>query len=159
MISRFNIQRHDTDFTQQSRLVMRDQFSALPPGEYTISIEPAKQSRYTSSRYKYYFGHILPCILEKCAARFRMINPRTGEESSPRNTSDLHECLKMMFNPVTVITPNGAFNTPGTTTALSNQEFINEFMELIFSYFSSDPYNVEFLDREDWNAEMKAKHE
>ncbi len=157
MTSIFYISRHATGFQPQSTEVLREQFGALLEGQYKVTIDLV-HGGYTSSRYKYYFGHVLPCILEKCAKSFRMINPRTGEESNPRNTTDLHECLKMMFNPVTVITPNGAFNTPGTTTALSNREFIGEFLEMIQAYFANEPYNVEFIDRKDWATIMKAKH-
>lgn len=158
MTAIFYVNKHATGFATQSTEVLREQFGALLEGQYKVTIEPA-HGGYSSTRYKYYFGHVLPCILEKCAKSFRMINPRTGEESNPRNTTDLHECLKMMFNPVTVITPNGAFNTPGTTTALSNREFVSEFLEMIQAYFASEPYNVDFLDREDWAERMKAKHE
>lgn len=157
MTSIFYITKINNGFVPQSTEVLRDQFNGLGEGQYKVTLEEAKEVRYTGTRYKYYFGHVLPAILEKCAKSFRMINPRTGEETNPRNTTDLHECLKMMFNPVTVITPNGAFNTPGTTTALSNQEFVGEFLEMIMAYFSEAPYNVEFVDRDDWNEVMKAK--
>lgn len=157
MTSIFYVTKTQTGFAPQSTQVLREQFGGLVEGQYKVTVEDAKEGRYTGSRYRYYFGHILPCILEKCAKSFRMINPRTGEESNPRNTTDLHECLKMMFNPVTVITPNGAFNTPGTTTSLSNREFVGEFLEMIMAYFADPPYNCEFLDRGDWADVMKAK--
>lgn len=159
MTAIFYITKHATGFALQSTEVLREQFKGLAEGQYKVTIEAATEGRFTGTRYKYYFGHILPCILEKCSRSFRMINPRTGEESNPRNTSDLHECLKMMFNPVTVITPNGAFNTPGTTTSLNNREFVGEFLEMITAYFAGEPYNCEFLDREDWAEIMKSKHD
>lgn len=159
MTSIFYITKHAAGFAAQSKEVLREQFVGLSEGQYKVTVEDAKEGRYTGTRYKYYFGHVLPCILEKCAKSFRMINPRTGEEANPHNTTDLHECLKMMFNPVTVITPNGAFNTPGTTTSLSNREFVGEFLEMIMAYFSDPPYNVEFIDRDDWNEAMKATKE
>jgi len=158
MTSIFYITKHATGIAEHSKGVLREQFGGLGEGQWKITVEEAKEGRYSGTRYKYYFGHVLPCILEKCAARFRIVNHKTGEESHPRNTTDLHECLKMMFNPVTVITPNGAFNTPGTTTALSNREFVTEFLEMIMAYFSEAPYFVEFLDREDWAEKMKGKH-
>lgn len=158
MTSIFYVTKHATGFATQSTQILREQFGELPEGQYKVTVEAVTEGRYTTSRYRYYFGSVLPCVLEKCARSFRMINPRTGEESNPRNTTDLHECLKMMFNPVTVITPNGAFNAPGTTTALSNREFAGEFLEMIMAYFSDAPYFVEFIDRESWVEGMKAKH-
>lgn len=153
----FYITKNQTGLAAASKEVLRDQFGKLGEGQFKVTIEPVT-TNYTPTRYKYYFGHVLPCILEKCSRSFKMINYHTGEEANPRTTEDLHECLKMMFNPVTVITPKGAFNTPGTTTALNNREFIGEFSEMIMAYFADAPYNVEFIDRESWSEIMKAKH-
>ena len=91
MTAIFYITKHATGFALQSTEVLREQFKGLVEGQYKVTIEAATEGRFTGTRYKYYFGHILPCILEKSSRSFRMINPRTGEEGNPRNTSDLHE--------------------------------------------------------------------
>ena len=144
-------------YTGQSRDIMADQFGLLEQGRYKVVIE--KVGAYERpTRYKFYFACIMAAILEKCADRFQIINPRTGETSPPRTTEDVHEIMKAMYNPVTILTPKGATNSGGTTTNLSDGEFINEYTETIMAEFSAPPYNVEFLDAETWKEQMKAKH-
>ena len=145
-------------YTGQSREIMAEQFSLLGQGRYRVVIE--KVGAYERpTRYKFYFGVVMAAILEKCADRFQIINPRTGETSPPRTTEDVHEIMKAIYNPVTILTPKGATNSGGTTTNLSDGEFIREYMEAIMAEFSAPPYNVEFKDADEWRAEMKAKHE
>ena len=70
MTSIFYITKHATGFYPQSTEVLRDQFGGLGEGQYKVTVEDAKEGRYTGTRYKYYFGHVLPAILEKCAKSF-----------------------------------------------------------------------------------------
>lgn len=147
-----------TQFTGQSREILKEQIEALEQGRYKVVIEKAGAYE-RPTRYKFYFGVVMAAILEKCADRFQIINPRTGETSPPRTTDDIHETMKAMFNPVMIMTPRGVTNSGGTTTNLSDRDFINEYMEEIMSEFSSPPYNVEFLDPDTWREMMKAKHE
>lgn len=157
MTSQFHIEKRGGNVTQQSRPVFAEQVRALPDGWYKVTMTESQPGAYTATRYRYYFGVILPAILEACAERFFIIDPATAEQRTVRNTADLHECLKVMYNPVTVITPRGAYTTGGTTTNLADREFIGEYLELIYSDFSQPPYNVEFKDRAEWRAEIKAK--
>ena len=146
------------NYTGQSRGIMREQFGALEQGRYKVVIE--KVGVYEKpTRYKFYFAVIMAAILEKCADRFQIINPRTAETSPPRTTEDVHEIMKAMYNPVIVMTPRGATNSGGTTTNLSDRDFIGEYMEEIMADFSHPPYNVEFRDIDDWRAEMKRRRE
>ena len=69
----------------------------------------------------------------------------------------LHEHMKLKYRPVTIITPQGAFVVPGSSTDYSDREFYTEFMEQLMADFSSPPYSVDFRDIDDWRAEMKAK--
>lgn len=144
-----------TQFTGQSREILKEQFEALEQGRYKVVIE--KVGAYERpTRYKFYFGVVMAAILEKCADRFQIINPRTGETSPPRTTEDIHEIMKAMFM---IMTPKGVTNSGGTTTNLSDRDFINEYSEEIMAEFSSPPYNVEFLDPDTWRETMKAKRE
>jgi len=148
---------HANTYTGQSLEILREQFGELPEGRYKVVIE--KVGAYERpTRYKFYFAVIMSAILEKVADRFQIINPKTGETSPPRTTADIHEIMKAIYNPVIVITPHGATNSGGTTTNLSDSEFINEYTETIMAEFSGPPYNVEFKDLGEWRAEMKAKH-
>lgn len=146
------------NYTGQSRSVMNDAFCALPEGRFKVMIE--KVGAYEKpTRYKFYFAVIMAAILHKCSDRFQIINPRTGETSPPRTTEDIHEVMKAMYNPVIIMTPHGATNSGGTTTNLSDRDFINEYSEMIMSEFSASPYFVDFVDPETWKAEMKEKRE
>jgi hypothetical protein len=146
------------NYTGQTRDIMREQFGALEAGRHKVVIE--KVGAYEQpSRYKFYFGVIMAAILEECADRFQIINPRTAETSPPRTTEDVHEIMKAMYNPVMIMTPKGVTNSGGTTTNLNDRDFIGEYSEEIMADFSQPPYNVEFRDIEDWRAEMKHKRE
>jgi|WetSurMetagenome_2_1015567.scaffolds.fasta_scaffold632022_1 hypothetical protein len=146
------------NYTGQSREIMAEQFGALQQGRYKVVIQRVGEYQ-RPTRYRFYFAVVMSAILEKCADRFQIINPRTGETSPPRTTEDIHEIMKAMFNPVTIITPHGATNSGGTTTNLSDRDFINEYMEAIMAEFSSPPYNVSFRDVDEWRAECKMKRE
>lgn len=146
------------NYTGQSKEILREQFDALEEGRHKIMIERVGQYE-NPSRYKFYFAVVMAAILEKCADRFQLINPRTGETSPPRTTADIHEIMKAMFNPVVIMTPKGVTNSGGTTTNLSDRDFIGEYMEEIMAEFSSPPFNVDFRDVDDWRQEMKAKRE
>lgn len=158
MTSQFYIEKRGGNVTPGSRRVFKEQFDASPDGWLKITIEESKTGKYTPTRYKYYFGHVLTVILEKCAHRFLIVDHNTGEQRTSRNTSEIHEALKFMYNPVTVITPKGAFTTGGTTTALPDRDFIGEYTEAILADFSLPPYNCDFRDIEDWKEDVKAKH-
>jgi hypothetical protein len=143
-------------YTGQSREVMAEQFGALEQGRYKVVIE--KVGAYEKpTRYKFYFSVVMAAILEKCADRFQIINPRTGETSPPRTTDDIHEIMKAMYNPVMIMTPKGVTNSGGTTTNLSDRDFIGEYTEEIMAEFSQPPYNVDFLSAEEWRSKFKEK--
>lgn len=147
------------NYTGQSREIMAEQFGGLPEGRYKVTVEEDKPGGYTATRYRFYFGVVLAAILEACRDMFQIIDHATGERKPLRNTTDLHEALKMMYNPISVITPHGAFTTGGTTTSLNDREFIGQFMEQIQADFSQAPYNVNFVDADEWRAAMKAKRD
>jgi len=147
-----------TDYTGQSKAILREQFEALEAGRFKVVID--RVGAYERpSRYKWYFSVLMASILHKCADRFQIQNPRTGETSPPRTTADIHEIMKAIYNPVIVITHKGVTNSGGTTTNLSDSDFINEYSEEIMAEFSAPPFNVEFLDPETWREIMKAKRD
>ncbi len=146
------------NYTGQSREIMAEQFGGLPEGRYKVTIQ--KVGAYERpTRYKAYFAIVMAGILEKCGDRFKMVNPKTGEETSARSTADIHEAMKARFNPVILITPYGATTSGSTTTNLSDQDFINEYMEEIMAEFSQPPFNVEFRDIDEWRAECNSKRD
>lgn len=145
-------------YTGQSREIMSEQFGALEPGRYKVVIDKAGAYENTS-RYKFYFSVVLTAILEKVGSLFTITSHRTGEQVAWSSTKDVHEYMKLRYNPHTLITPMGVFVVPGSTTEISDRDFIGEYMEIIMVDFSMPPYNVEFKDIDEWRAEMKAKRE
>lgn len=153
----FQITRTETDFSGASREIMKEQFRSLEAGQYKVTIEKVEHGKYTPTRYKYYFASVMAAILEKCQDKFSITDHFTGEEHPPRSTTDIHEIMKLLYNTITVMTPKGAFTSGGTTRALSDREFIGEYMEFIMADFSLPPYNVEFMEYEEWKEAMKKK--
>ena len=148
-----------TNFTGQSREILAEQLRALEAGRYKVTIEEDKPGQYSATRYRFYFGVVLTAILEKCGKLFATLDRSTGELIPCRNTTALHEHMKLKYRPITIVTPQGAFVVPGSSTDYSDREFYTEFMEQIMADFSQPPFNVEFKDPETWKAEMKAKRE
>jgi len=153
----FHITTHEGKFTGQSREILKEQFAELSDGQWKITVQKSEHGKFTPTRYKYYFAAVMTAILEKCAGRFQIIDHSTGEQKPPRSTSDIHEIMKGWYNPVTIITPKGSFTSGETTTGLSDRDFIGGFLETILAEFSGPPYNVEFLDYDEWREMMKAK--
>lgn len=150
------IEKQHGKLTYQSREVYRDAWAELPDGGYRLIFEPQKRG-YTPTRYKYYFAHVLEAILLTCGNRFEIME---GERFRPaRNVQEIHEALKMKYNPVLVRTPFATFAMPSSTTGLSDSEFINQFEETIISEFSAPPFGCDFMDRESWAEMMRARRD
>lgn len=148
------IQKENGKLAENSRDVYREAWETLPDGGYKIVFEPTKRG-YTPTRYKYYFAHVLEVILLTCGNRFEIME---GESFRPaRNVHEIHEALKMKYNPVLVRTPFATFAMPSSTTGLSDSDFINKFEETIIAEFSAPPFGCDFQDRETWAEMMKAK--
>ena len=81
------------NWTGQSKEILNEQFGALVEGRYKVTIQKVGQYE-RPSRYKWYFSVLMASILDKCADRFQIQNPRTGETSPPRTTADIHEIMK-----------------------------------------------------------------
>lgn len=140
---------------QKSRQVFRDQWDALPDGEYTVTIEPGGKS-YRPSRYKYYFDSVMFEIIRQAGKHFKVTNHNTGEIRDVKNTEEMHEIMKATYNPITVQAGRRVFVLPGTTTDLNDREFIGTYLEQIMSDLASPPYLVEFVDYEGWKALRRA---
>lgn len=148
------IEKTNGKLSEQSREVYRDAWEELPDGGYRVIFEAQKRG-YTPTRYKYYFAHVLEVILLTCGKRFEIME---GEIFRPaRNVLEIHEALKMKYNPVLVRTPFATFAMPSSTTGLSDSEFINAFEETIIAEFSAPPFGCDFMDRESWAEMMKGK--
>lgn len=148
--------KRDGRIVQGSKEVLKDLFAKLPDGAYTLQIAE-KDERYTPTRYRYYFGHVVPEILSRCGHMFRFVS---GEvEKAPVTGDDMHMILKSLYNPMTVIAPGGrVFNTYESTTNLNDRDFAGRFVETIIADFSNPPYLCEFAMYDDWREMMRQKN-
>ena len=98
---------------------------------------------------------MLETILITAGGHFQVIDG-TGVRAA-KNTDEIHQVLKLKFNPVMVLTPNGAYMIPQSTTELPDGDFIQKYEEAIIIEFSNEPYFCEFMSREEYAALMKEK--
>jgi hypothetical protein len=140
--------------TPETRPDLAGLITSLPDGWHKIVSEQVRRG-YTSTRYKYYFGHVLQSILLTAGHHFKVLE---GDQWRPaRDTNELHEFFKLRFNPAFIQGPSGMFISSNTTTSLSDRQFIAQFEEAIIIEFSEPPYGVEFMPREEYALLMKAK--
>lgn len=142
----------DGNITPETRHDFAGAILSLTDGWHKATIEDVRRG-YTSTRYKYYFGHVLRTILLTCGKRFQVLD---GETFRPvRDTREIHNAMKMRFNPVIMTTPFGNITVPESSTSLSDKEFISEFEEQIIAEFSEPPFGCEFMSREQYALFMK----
>jgi len=148
------IERKEGRLTEKAREQLGKQFACLPDGVYKLVIE-SKSEHYRSTRYKYYFGHMLQVILLTCGDKFQVLD---GDEFRPvRDTSEIHDALKMKYNPVIIRSPFGVFTVPSSTTSLSDRDFIARFEQEIQAEFSGPPWNCEFMSRQEYGQFMSRR--
>jgi len=154
MTYQLEIERKEGRLTEKAREQLGKQFACLPDGVYKLVIE-SKFDHYRSTRYKYYFGHLLQVILLTCGDKFQVLD---GDEFRPvRDTSEIHDALKMKYNPVIIRSPFGVFTVPSSTTSLSDRDFIARFETEIQAEFSGPPWNCEFLSRQEYGTIMSRR--
>lgn len=139
---KFNIKKDSGRLTADTREILAEAVSQAPDGNFEIMIKQRPEG-YSRTRYKFYFGSIVPLILLTCADKFKIVS-QDGEMRTPTSAEEMHEVLKYLYNPVSIVTPKGAFVTGSTTTNLSDRDFIGVYLESIMADFSNPPYNVDF---------------
>ena len=155
MSAKFQIEKISGQFTQQSRAILKEQFDAMPDGIHDVLTTPSKVG-YNPKRYAFYFDSVLWQILNEAGRFYLIVNPNTGEQRTPRDTTELHECMKAIYNPVTLTVGNKTRVIAGTTTDLNNKEFLGEYLEQIIADHSAPPYLIEFISYEDWKELHRA---
>ena len=152
--AKFDIEKSNGAFTDQSKKTLREEFGALEDGKYTILAAPAKG--YRPKRYSFYFDSVLWQILNDAGHHYEIVNPDTGEQRKPRNTTELHTCMKAIYNPV-MLSVNGKSRViAGTTTDLTDTEFLGKYLEQIIADHSGPPYLIEFISYQDWKELHRA---
>ncbi len=146
------IEKQSGKATPETAKQWTDAVKELPDGWHKITIEPVKRG-YTPTRYKFYFAHVLEVILHTCGRMFEVMD---GNEFRPaRTTTEIHEYLRGKYCPVFYKGPFGSGVMAGSTTRLSDSEFIGKYEEDIIAEFSGPPFNCEFMMRDEWAQWMK----
>jgi len=119
---------------------------------YQVNIRRVGQ--ISNSRYKYYFGHILTTAVEfyNKAGKYQIYITSTGE-TVPLDSATLHEALKRKYNPEIVEFTGNTVVVAGSTTKLSDSQFINNFQEQILADMSND--GIQFLDKDEYYTLLK----
>lgn len=143
----FEVRIKEGGLSDIDKSIFRKEFDSLEDGRYKVCFERRKSN---CTRYRYYFDAVLSFALPAAAKVFKVIEK--GEERPIRNTQELHEIVKGIFNPVLVINPETGEQIlkGGTTTSLTDSEFINEYLEKVIAYFASEPFEVVFVDYQEW---------
>lgn len=152
--AKFDIEKANGVLANHSREILKEQFSALDDGKYTVMIAPAKG--YSPSRYKYYHDSVLFQILVHCGHMHRYINPKTGEETYPKNTAEMHEIMRVLYYSVMIVRGDTIKVVGKSTTELNDTQFLKEFLQNILVEYSGPPYNIEFISYEDWKELHRA---
>ena len=133
----------------EGRDLLRNTVLNAEDGQYVLTLK--KVGAFKATRYKYYFDCVMFYLLRDAAKFYRMIDHSTGEQYTPRTSEEMHQIMKVIYNPVTIIVPGGRTDTVGgTTTSLSDREFIGQYLEQIISDHAGAPYLVEIPTIQEW---------
>lgn len=126
---------------------IKDLFGKLKEGWYNLTIQEKKP--YSTTRYKHYFGCVLKQAVDQMNERgiYQILIEETGE-LVPITVEDLHEMLKYYFNPVIVRYQGMAIKKKGSTRQLTDSQFINEYLEKIYQWFSE--HDIIILDYDEY---------
>lgn len=119
---------------------------------YQVSIKEI--SNISSTRYKYYFGHILTTAVEfyNKSGKYQIHNTLSGV-TSMLDIETLHEILKRKYNPQILEIVGNMIVVAGSTTKLTDSQFISHYQDQILAEFSND--GITFLDKDEYYILLK----
>jgi hypothetical protein len=142
------------DFSKQSEKQKLFDILKKQQGPTRIDIRPFAKD---NSRYKYYFAHVLIEILR---TGIYLWPDDLGNLARATQTTQIHEMMKFRYNKKVTVDPfTGDMYSigGGSTTGMSDSEFINNFQEQIIADHSGEPFYIEFLSKEEWAILLKGK--
>lgn len=151
----FRITKTDGKLTADSRQILKDWHDNLPDGTYEVDFK--RMTRMYLTRYKYYFGYLLPEIIKGC----NLVEiDRTSGETWPMKTETLHDFLKKHHNSVLATNPftGELIKVASSTTNLTDGEFIDRYENEIAAHFQTH-FQVDLWSRNEWIEKKKAEHE
>lgn len=139
--AKFYIKKELGEYSEVFREVMKEMlFTNTPDAYYEVTVTERQERNYTATRYKYYFDCVMYLALLFRNDRFFFIDESTGEQTRPRTTEEMHECYKLEFNSVLVMSKvtGNVYKTAKSTRKLSDRDFIGKYTdEILLDIFES----------------------
>jgi hypothetical protein len=140
----------DGTMSQKDKVAFRQMWDSLNPGDHEFMVK--EKHKRTPKKYKYYFDCVMHCMLAQVGHRFQ-IGDRTAQ-----TTEEIHTVMKFIYNPITVycISTGDVYKIPGTTTSMTDSEFIDRYEQQIIADYSGPPFFVSFPTFEQYCEMQKA---
>ena len=144
--------KEDLKLTAHSKNILHKLFKDLKEGLYQLNLK--SQKKVSTSRYKYYWGHVLLLASSEFNKRgmFQCGDMETGE-AKPCTCDSLHEYFKYEFNPLIIFVDSIAIRIPGSTKNLDNAQFFNEYLEKIICFLAEN--DVICMTFDEWADYMR----
>lgn len=145
-----------------SRKILSSEFARMKEqgGNWVIDI---KRHGYYTGRYKYYFGYALTVALSEIGHKVQIWDESINDMRPIGTVEELHEIVKHNCESAwyQVQLPGQALQRmPRSTTAMNDVEFYNIFEpEALEFLFNLGAFQTDFLSREEYAAQQKAKKE
>lgn len=139
--AKFYGRKENGNYSEVHREIMKEMiFDNTPDAYFEFTVTERQEVNYTATRYKYYFDCVMYLALLFRGDRFCFINSETGEQTRPRTTEEMHECYKLEFNSVLVMSKKtgNIYKTAKSTRGLSDRDFIGQYTdEILMDIFES----------------------
>lgn len=147
--------KEDLKLTDHSKNILRKLFGMLGEGLYSLNLK--SQKKISTSRYKYYWGHVLLLAVNEFNKRamYQIEIEDTGEVK-PLDCTELHEMFKQWYNPVIRRYKGMRIIKGGSTRNLSDSEFIGEYLEKIVCFLAEN--NVICQTFDEWADYMRSNY-
>ncbi len=144
--------KEDLKLTDHSKNILHKLFKDLKEGLYQLNLK--SQKKISTSRYKYYWGHVLLLAVNEFNKRgmYQIEIEDTGEVK-PLDCIELHEMFKQWYNPVIRRYKGMRIIKGGSTRNLSDSEFIGEYLEKIICFLAEN--DVICMTFDEWADYMR----
>jgi hypothetical protein len=147
--------KEDLKLTDHSKNILHKLFGMLPEGLYSLNLK--SQKKVSTSRYKYYWGHVLLLAVNEFNKRsmYQIEIEDTGEIKL-LDCTELHEMFKQWYNPVIRRYKGMRIIKGGSTRNLSDSEFIGEYLEKIICFLAEKDVICQTFD--EWAEYMRSNY-
>lgn len=152
-----SIEKRGGKITPLHQQILREVVNQLPEGPSYWTIEPDNSGPNVSfTRYKYYFGCLLPLWLPTAGMVYGYVE--NDEFVGVRTTAELHSHLKRKYNGKIAHNSITGKTTivADSTLNMSDREFITKYQEAVIQEMCDHPfYLTDIPTREEWKEMHK----